>query len=371
MEIVSTRLRVDRAVICAGSVESPAILLRSVDGDLSRYGDEFIKSFGHVTDHRILAVTSPFFFRNMADRDVIGGMKLQTDIQFAIRRSGEIVDDTTAIANISFDGASFFPRTNSPTGHLPVLIIAYILSSALAPANKIELNDQDEPRITFDWAEDKYLEDKRRVLKEFAVDIMNKVVATFDVRFAEDTKSGYRPILRDITLDDIKLKAAGPGVVAHELGSIPMPHGNGSGGILNNDLEMKYGWKNVSVCDMSVFPYSAAANPTLTLAALALRLSDKLFDDIKYAPMKVYNLTSSEVTINITNSRPESRSVGPEFPVRIPSGESKTWKISQREVMYIYSSEDAESYDVQMVYPGIDAMIVTSPPSKGGNVQPA
>ena len=339
-----------RAVICAGSVESPAILLRSVDGDPSRYGDEFIKSFGHVTDHRILAVTSPFFFRNMADRDVIGGMKLQTDIQFAIRRSGEIVDDTTAIANISFDGASFLPRTNSPTGHLPVLIIAYILSSALAPANKIELNDQDEPRITFDWAEDKYLEDKRRVLKEFAVDIMNKVVATFDVRFAEDTKSGYRPILRDITLDDIKLKAAGPGVVAHELGSIPMPHGNGSGGILNNDLEVKYGWKNVSVCNMSVFPYSAAANPTLTLAALALRLSDKLFDDIKYAPMKVYNLTSSEVTINITNSRPESRSVGPEFPVRIPSGESKTWKISQREVMYIYSSEDAESYDVQMVY---------------------
>jgi len=122
---------------------------------------------------------------------------------------------------------------------------------------------------------------------------------------------------------------------------------------------------------MLVFPYSAAANPTLTLAALALRLSDKLFDDIKYAPMKVYNLTSSDVTINITNSRPESRPFGPEFPVRIPSGEGKTWRISQREVMYIYSNEDTESYDVQMVYPGIDAMIVTSPPSKGGNVQPA
>jgi hypothetical protein len=355
-----------QAVICAGSVESPAILLRSVDGDPSRYGDEFVKSFGHVTDHRILAVTCPFFFRNMADRDVIGGMKLQTDIQF------DTLDNTTALANISFDAASFLPRTNSLTGDLPVLVIAYILSSGLTPANKIELNDQGEPRITFDWTEDTYLEDKKRVLKEFAVDIMNKVVATFDVRFARAKDGGkYEPILRDITLGDINLDEAGPGIVAHELGSIPLPRGDGSGGILNNDLEMRYGWKNISVCDMSVFPYSAAANPTLTLAALALRLSDKLFDDIEYAPMKVYNLTGSDVTINITNSRPESRSVGPEVPVRIPSGEWKAWKISQREVMYIYSSKDAESYDVQMVYPGIDAMIVTPPPSKGGNVQPA
>ena len=353
-----------RAIICAGSVESPAILLRSVEGDLSRYGNEFIKAFGHVTDHRILAITSPFFYRNMADRDVIGGVKLQTDIQFNVQRHGQTVDNTTALANISFDGASFLPRTNSPTGDIPVLIIAYILPSVLAPTNKIELNDQGEPRITFDWAEDTYLEDKKQVLKEFTVDIMNKMVATSDVRFARDMGGGYSPILRDITVDDITLNAAGPGVVAHELGSIPMPHKDGSGGILNNDLEMQYGWRNVSVCDLSVFPYSAAANPSLTLAALALRLSDKLFDDIlKYAPVNVYNLTGGDVTITITNSRPESRSIGPEFPVTILSGGKMTWKISQREGMCIYSSEDAESYDVQMVYPGIDVMIVTSPPS--------
>ena len=56
-----------QAIICAGSVESPAILLRSVDGDLSRYGSKFINTFGHVTDHHILAVMSPFFYHNMAD----------------------------------------------------------------------------------------------------------------------------------------------------------------------------------------------------------------------------------------------------------------------------------------------------------------
>ena len=132
-----------------------------------------------------------------------------------------------------------------------------------------------------------YLEDKKQVLKEFAVDIMNKVVVMFDVCFARTTDSRYSP-LHDIMLDDIKLDVAGPGVVAHELGSIPLLHGDGSSGILNEDLEMWYGWKNVSVCDLSVFPYSAAANPTLTLAALAFHLSDKLFGDVKYMPVKVY-----------------------------------------------------------------------------------
>ena len=288
-------------------------------------------------------------------------MKLQTDIQFDIRRSGQTVDNTTTLANISFNGASFLPHTNSPSNNLPVLIITYILSSVLAPDNKIELNTQGEPHITFNWAEDMYLEDKKQVLKEFAVDIMNKVVVMFDVCFARTTDSRYSP-LHDIMLDDIKLNTAGPGVVAHELGSIPLPHRDGSSGILNKDLEMRYGWKNISICDLSVFPYSVAANPTLTLAALALHLSDKLFGNVKYMPVKVYNLTNSDVTINITNSRPESPSFGPEVPVRIPSGEVKTWKISQRELMYIYSSENAESYNVQMVYLGIDAMIVTSPP---------
>ena len=125
---------------------------------------------------------------------------------------------------------------------------------------------------------------------------------------------------------------------------------------------MRYGNKNVSVCDLSVFPYSPAANPTLTLAALALRLSDKLFPDPRYSPIIVYNLTGVSVFVNISNSRLESPSFGPQGMVMIPSGGKETWRIAQREVMRIFSGKTAESHDVQMVYPGINAMIVTSPP---------
>jgi len=365
-EGVEHKIACKRAAICAGSIESPAILLRSVNGDISKYGGAFADSFGHITDHRILAVSSPFFYHDMGDRDVIGGMKLQTDIQFNIQKDGETVDNTTALVNISVDGASFLPRSNAPSDRFPVLIIAYILPSILATANKIELNDQGEPHVIFDWAEDQYLEEKKQVLLEFAVDVMNKVAATLKVSFATATQDpvGYTPILHPITLQDIKLDTPGPGVVAHELGSIPIPHMDGSGGVLTNDLEMRYGWKNVSVCDLSVFPYSPAANPTLTLAALALRLSNKLFYDItNYAPVKVYNLTANDIIVNISNSRPQSSIIGPAVPIKIPSGQNIVWNISQREVMYIYSSEGAASFDVQMVYPGIDAMVVTSPPS--------
>jgi choline dehydrogenase-like flavoprotein len=49
---------------------------------------------------------------------------------------------------------------------------------------------------------------------------------------------------------------------------------DGSGGVDAN-LQVE-GQEGLFVCDNSVFPTSPAANPSLTLAALALRLADHL-----------------------------------------------------------------------------------------------
>ncbi|TFY79003.1 hypothetical protein EWM64_g5011 [Hericium alpestre] len=64
------------------------------------------------------------------------------------------------------------------------------------------------------------------------------------------------------------------GGVAHELGTIPMrgKSGGHSTYCLDEDLKL-VGHDGVYVCDLSVFPMSPEVNPTLTLAALALRLS--------------------------------------------------------------------------------------------------
>ena len=71
----------------------------------------------------------------------------------------------------------------------------------------------------------------------------------------------------------------GIGGVAHEVGSMRMQQTQTSAGVVDKDLKI-LGTDNVYVCDLSVFPSSPTANPSLTLVALALRLADRLQEDL-------------------------------------------------------------------------------------------
>jgi choline dehydrogenase-like flavoprotein len=69
------------------------------------------------------------------------------------------------------------------------------------------------------------------------------------------------------------LATARLGTVAHEVGTLRMAeHGDG---VVDQDLRLM-GYDNLYACDNSVFPASPCSNPSLTLAALALRLADSL-----------------------------------------------------------------------------------------------
>lgn len=76
-------------------------------------------------------------------------------------------------------------------------------------------------------------------------------------------------------------KGFGYGTVHHAVGTLRMPcrtNYNGSFGphsVVDEDLQVT-GSQNLYVCDMSVMPFSSAANPVRTLVALALRLSGKI-----------------------------------------------------------------------------------------------
>ncbi|MBD3886155.1 GMC family oxidoreductase [Phormidium tenue FACHB-886] len=73
--------------------------------------------------------------------------------------------------------------------------------------------------------------------------------------------------------NDLTLKQAGLGGVAHEVGTLRM--GTAGDGVVDVDLKF-LSYDNLYACDLSVFPNSPAANPTLTLAALAIRLAEHL-----------------------------------------------------------------------------------------------
>jgi len=74
---------------------------------------------------------------------------------------------------------------------------------------------------------------------------------------------------------DLLPDRGGIGGVAHEVGTLRMgtdPNSQYQDGVVDADLKF-VGYSNLFACDLSVFSSSPAANPTLTLAALALRLA--------------------------------------------------------------------------------------------------
>jgi hypothetical protein len=81
---------------------------------------------------------------------------------------------------------------------------------------------------------------------------------------------GAQPVLGE---NGLGLQYADLGGVAHEVGTLRMSD-NGAGVV---DADLKFlAYDNLYACDNSVFPTSPAANPSLTLVALALRLADHI-----------------------------------------------------------------------------------------------
>ena len=90
-------------------------------------------------------------------------------------------------------------------------------------------------------------------------------------------------VVEGLSGEIIKRGFGSVGGVAHEVGTLRMERTKGKyvdqhgpqPGVLDESLRF-LGHQRLYACDLSVFPTSPAANPTLTLAALAIRLADHL-----------------------------------------------------------------------------------------------
>jgi hypothetical protein len=328
------------------------------------FGDEFGEHFSHATDHYIIAVNLPFYYRNAEFKDQFGGMKLMTDIKF------NKIDNTTALANISLDTGSPSPRRNVPNSELPEFIIAFILPSDVVHQNSVTVNDQGESYIHKELSRDATFKQKKDVLLNFAIDFMNRIAATLDLQLVKhDAPSASDVPLPEVTRDSISLNTLGSSEVAYDLGLIPMD-GADQEHILDKNLKMRYRWDNLYVCDLSVFPYSPAANATLSLAALSLRLSNHLLppEETRYQLIIVYNMTPETVHVLKSDSNINTASFDPENDnlngIAIESGKSATWTREQKESTFIFAAEDFDDYDVQLVHLDTNALITSVPPKR-------
>jgi choline dehydrogenase-like flavoprotein len=84
---------------------------------------------------------------------------------------------------------------------------------------------------------------------------------------------GAQPVIG--ATNGLGLNDAVLGGVAHEVGTLRMT--DSAAGVVDPDLRF-LDYDNLYACDNSTFPSSPAANPTLTLVALALRLADHIDD---------------------------------------------------------------------------------------------
>ena len=305
----TTPLSDTKIVLAAGSVGSPAILMRSGMKDELQKPDS---NALHLTDHDIFAKGVTFTYNDPSVREKVGSMKLQSYIKL---QSGKI-----ALINFAIDSSSFLPREFLPTHHFtnknfPKLIAAIILPAELNKANTIDLDDDGEPVLTakreFPFENSRpEIEEIRDVTKKALIavkDVLKLQFLPVDVGAEDEYDWNDKNFFKELEL----------GGVAHELGTLPLQcydHLNDNF-IVKPNLELK-SYKGVFVCDLSVFPFSPEVNPTPTLVALALRLSrDTLLPRIPFTAARsdvVYIMNQSGENVKVFVSNLTGATLSPE-----------------------------------------------------------
>lgn len=256
------RFTADRVVLCAGAIESAKIAL------LSGLADPNGKIGRGLTDHPIyfthfaIPATSPFYAEAasakllLRHRDAgLGGPP------FADRHRYNIVIELGSDFNQGrFIDPDILARHQADKGKTMLCEIVFLFDVALSERNSLQQTGPSYVKPVID------MQPVGITAAEW-----NEIVAL------KDTVIGA---VGGVALagGNLDLIQAGLGGVAHEVGSLRMGTDEAAGyadGVVDADLKF-VGYDNLYACDLSVFPASPAANPTLTLSALALRLADHL-----------------------------------------------------------------------------------------------
>ena len=242
-------IRCKSVILCAGTIGTASIALNSgLQQDLNKVGTG-------LTDHEIWGARIAWENKEVG----MEPMKFQSEIN---------ISGVPALLNVAVNANTFLSRdvpiSPDHTGK-DVVNITLEFESALSDDNEVLNLPTPDPviRIQRSTADGKMQAEMRALAKV----IRNNLTDNDDPE------------------DGPQFGLAGFGIVAHEVGTMRIKGPNTNDGrapapetyVVNEDLKVQ-GRDNMYACDLSVFPVSPAANPSLTLVVLAMRLAEWLVD---------------------------------------------------------------------------------------------
>ena len=284
-------------VLAAGSIESPKIVRRSpvftaltaaiqgligkglTDHPTTHWIDTFVTHIGDISIPRDAHAKIIFYSRGRTDNS--GSIIYPFNIEMNINHEYWHLRENDPTSR---------PPSNEPS-HVSRLQIKFSFGNFLDDDNAIEFPAAGSPPYVppirfrnLNWVGD-LAEDRFRSLAGWDKDIgkiwdvLNEL--TYQI-FSQFKKDGSKARPEGEIWFGQGGKGFGSGTVHHAVGSLRMPFKDRFNAPAFNLVSvvdanlMVQGHPNLYVCDMSVMPYSSSANPVLTLAALALRLSEHI-----------------------------------------------------------------------------------------------
>lgn len=252
------RLFAKKVILCAGTIATATIALNSgLEKTLPLVGKG-------LTDHEIWGVRflkaktanvtlkDPMKFQC---RMVIGGQDALLNV--AINANTFLARDFCESQVLGDDGKPLDPASPSPE-EKDTINVTIETQAELADGNEVLNIPTPEPVVYIKHVvkNEKNYENKQKEMQDLATQIRNK--------FLRINPSEPAP----------RLSRAGFGAVAHEVGTMRIKGPKTTKNyVVNENLQVK-GHTNLYVCDLSIFPFSPPANPSLTLAAIASWLAD-------------------------------------------------------------------------------------------------
>ena len=257
-------------ILCAGTLGTPKICFNSgLQDKCSLIGKG-------LTDHEIWGVR----FARKVDEKAADPLKLQSLMKIC---------GSTALLNVVINADHFLSR-NSSAYSSPMQL--FEKNCELSKGNNCVYGDvnskkYDTVNVTIEYGAE--LVDESKVIdgptSEPVIHIKRKLQHQSEKSQAE--MQALATSIRNHVLGFSKhktsaakepaprLSLAGFGVVAHEVGTMRMQSPGKTEFVVNDKYQIN-GFSNLYVLDLSIFPVSPPANPSLTLAAMALQLVDDL-----------------------------------------------------------------------------------------------